>query len=327
MRVGGRLGALAAIFAAVYAAACAPTVAAPPVRAGGASASATAVVAFPPLLGFGGPAERLRAARRMGDGLIEATGGHVILAEELPGRAPEIMAEGIRALGEDPRTTLTFSPSAVRTERLENIGLAGGAGAANAVRRFADYTVRVEVRRVDGPAVIGTVETFGSALANSPEVDGSGQPQGLQRAMDVAVREALARFAPRLVPARVPLPVFAELPAGLEQVPRSGAPALVERLRRLTALYPELSPDDLAKLATSRARVLVVKPGRLAALGVESGDLLGGMGGKTLGSRAALARSLARGDAPALSIERAGGRFLVGQPVKSPAPTPAHESP
>jgi hypothetical protein len=231
------------------------------------------------------------------------------------------MVEGLRALGEEPQTTLTFSLSALRAERLENIGLMGS-GAAQAVRRYADYTVRLEVRRVDGPAVIGTVQTFGSALASAPELDASGQPQGLQRAIHVAVRDALSRFAPRLVPAAAPFPFLAEVPAGLEQGLQSGAPALVERLRRLVALYPELTPDDLAKLATSRARFLVVKPGRLAAVGIQPGDLLATVGGKELGSRAALVRHLARGDTPPLSVERVGGRFLVGQPMK--VPTPAH---
>jgi len=302
--------------ACLFVAACASTVATSPPTPGPGPARITAIVVFPPLLGFGGPAERLRAARRMGDGLIEATGGHAIFAEELPGRSPATMAEGLRALGEDPLTTLTFSVSALRTERLESIGMVG---AAQVVRRYADYTVRLEIRQVAAAEVIGRVETFGSALANAPEVDAKGKPQGLQGAIDIAVRDGLARFAPHLKPG-APFPTVAEIPAELEQHAGSGAPALVERLRRLVALYPELTLDQLSQLATGRARFLIIKPGRLAALGVQAGDLLDGVSGHVLGSRAALARSLARGEVPAFSVERAGGRFLVGRGAKVAAP-------
>src|SRR5438552_7995995 len=62
----------------------------------------TAVVALPPRLGFGHAVDQRRAARRMGDALIEATGGHAILADELPRLDPELLADGVRALGEDP---------------------------------------------------------------------------------------------------------------------------------------------------------------------------------------------------------------------------------
>jgi hypothetical protein len=113
---------------------------------------------------------------------------------------------------------------------------------------------------------------------------------------------------------------LAEPGHGLEEHPRSGAPALVERLRRLVALYPELTPDELSKLATGRARFLIIKPGRLAALGVEAGDLLDGVAGHALGSRAALARSLARGEVPPFSVERPGGVSWSGAASRSPRP-------
>lgn len=294
---------------------CASTAGAPPATPARRPAEITAIVIFPPLLGFGGPAERLRAARRTEDALIEATGGHAIFAEELEGRSPEAMVPGLRALGEDPQTTLTFSVSVVRSERLDSIGLAGTA-TAKVVRRYADFTVRLEVRRVPSAEVIGRIETFASALASAPELDSNGKPQGLQKAIDIAVHDALARFAPHLKPG-APFPALAEIPAELEQQhASSGAPALVERLRRLVALYPELTLDELSKLATGRARFLIIRPGRLASVGVQAGDLLNGVAGKPLGSRAALSRSLARGEVPPFSVERAGGHFLVGRDVK-----------
>ncbi|HEX2661043.1 MAG TPA: hypothetical protein VHU40_22340, partial [Polyangia bacterium] len=293
---------------------CASTAGSPPVTPPRRPAEITAIVVFPPLLGFGGPAERLRAARRTEDALVEATGGHAIFAEELEGRSPEVMVPGVRALGEDPQTTLTFSVSVVRSERLDSIGLAGSA-TAKVVRRYADFTVRLEVRRLSSSDVLGRVETFASALASAPELDASGKPQGLQKAIDIAVHDALARFAPRLKPG-APFPALAEIPAELEQHAGSGAPALVERLRRLVALYPELTLDELSKLATGRARFLIIRPGRLAAVGVQPGDLLNGVAGKPLGSRAALSRSLARGEVPPFSVERAGEHFLVGRDVK-----------
>ena len=317
--VNSAISAISAISGCLLVAGCAAT-AVPPVAAGQPRVRATEIVVFPPLLGFGGPAERLRAARRTEDGLIEATGGHAIFAEELEGRSPEVMIPGLRALGEDPQTALTFSVSAVRTERLESIGMVGAA-TASVVRRYADYTVRLEVRRVASTDVIGQVETFGSALVSAPEVDAKGQPQGLQKAIDVAVHDALARFAPHLKPG-APFPALAEIPAELEHHARSGAPALVERLRRLLAIYPELTLDELSKLATGHARFLIIRPGRLASVGVQAGDLLDGVAGHALGSRAALARSLARGEVPPFSVERPSGRFLVGRDVKLAAPAP-----
>ncbi|HMC93494.1 MAG TPA: hypothetical protein VKO16_01860, partial [Polyangia bacterium] len=56
---------------------------------------------------------------------------------------------------------------------------------------------------------------------------------------------------------------------------------------------------------------LVVAPGALAALGLARGDLLGVPGGQTAASRAALARAVARGQKPALAVERAGQRYIL----------------
>jgi hypothetical protein len=269
-----------------------------------------AVVALPPKLGFGRAVEQRRAARRTGDALIEATGGHAILAEELGRTDPELIADEIRRLGEDPTQTLTFSVTAARGERVEAVG--GVGGGARPVRRYMDYVVRLDVRRADQRDVIGSIETCATAFANGPEVDGEGKPVGLQKAINEAMANALKTFAPQLVPS-APFPKVVEVPQRADDSIGGGALAAIDKLRKLEALYPELSTDDLAALASSRARFLIVSPGRLASVGLARGDLVSGMGGQTLGSRGALARTLARGDVPAMTVDRIGGRFLVGQ--------------
>ena len=271
-----------------------------------------AVVALPPRLGFGRGADQRRAARRTGDLLIQATGGHAILAEELRSTDPELIADSVRAMGEDPRRTLTFAVIASRQDRVETAGLPTPGARFRPVRRFSDFTVRLDVRCTDRPEVIGSVEAFATAFTNGPEIDDAGKPMGLQRAIADAIDGALKRFAPGLV-ATTPFPTIVETPLRTDSTTFSGALAAVDRLRRLQVLYPERSSDDLATLASSNARFLIVEPGRLASVGVAAGDLVSELGGRTLGSRAALARTLARGDVPAMSIDRAGGRFLVGQ--------------
>jgi hypothetical protein len=268
----------------------------------------SAVLSLPPRLSFGRIGDQRRVARRTGDTLIQATGGHAILSEELPSADPELIADGLRALGEDPQHTLTFSVIAARAERAEGSAMGGG----RMVRRFADYVVRLDVRRGDLPDVLGSIETFATAFANAPEIDAQGQPVGLQHAIDQAIRQALTSFAPRLVPG-APFPTVVEVPARREGSDIGGALAAVDKLRKLQVLYPELSAEELASLASSSARFLIINPGRLGALGLAPGDLVSGMGGQNLGGRAALARTLARGDTPAMSIDRSGGRFLIGQ--------------
>lgn len=271
-----------------------------------------AVVSLPPRLGYGRATQQRRAARRTGDTLIEATGGHAILAEELQSTDPELIADGVRSLGEDPTKTLTFSIIASRVERIEAAGGPQMASRVRLVRRTADYTVRLDVRRADHSEVVGSIETFASSDANAPEVDSDGHPLGLQQAIDEAIHEALKHFAPNLV-AGASLPTVIEVPARNEEAAMGGALAAVDKLRKLQWLYPEQSPNDLAALASSNAKIMIVKPGRLASLGLAAGDLVSGMGGQSIGSRAALARALVRGATPALSIDRGGGRFLVGQ--------------
>jgi hypothetical protein len=271
----------------------------------------TAVVALNPKLGFGRAVEQHRTARRTGDTLIEVTGGHAILAEELSGSDPELIADGVRSLGENPEQTLTFSVTGAREERTEAVSVVTS-GSRRSVRRYVDYMVRLDVRRSDSADILGSVETFATCFANEPEIDARGQPRGLQKAIDDAIRAALKSFAPHLI-ASAPFPTLAEVPAQNDEAMQGGALADVDKLRKLQVLYPELTPDDLAALASSNARFLVIKPGRLAVLGLTTGDLLSGTGGRTLGSRAALARTLARGDTPAMSVDRVGKRFLVGQ--------------
>ncbi|MEP6653461.1 MAG: hypothetical protein ABJA82_08895 [Myxococcales bacterium] len=274
----------------------------------------TGVLAMPPRLSFGRLGDQRRTARRTGDTLIEATGGHAILSDELPSPDPELIADGLRSLGEDPQQTLTFSVIAARNERAEGSSVGG----VVRVHRYADYVVRLDVRRADSPDVLGSIETFATAYARAPEVDDKGQPVGLQQAIDQAVHQALTSFAPKLL-ASTPFATIVEVPVRSEGSSITGALAAIDKLRRLQVLYPEQTAEELASLASSNARLMIMKPGRLAALGLLPGDLVSGMGGQTLGGRAAFARTLARGDTPALSIDRGGARFLIGQTLVAKA--------
>ncbi len=275
-------------------------------------AQIAAVVSLPPRLGFGKAADQRRVARRTGDTLIDATGGHAILPEELPSTDPLLIADGLRALGEDPAHTLTFSVIAARADRIERIAVSSSSGGVRPTHRFSDYTVRLDVRLADRPDILGSIETFATAFTNAPEIDSQGRAVGLQVAIDEAISAALRAFAPHLK-AGAPFPSVVEVSARSEASALSGALAAVDKLRRLQVLYPELSSEDLAALASSNAHFLIVKAGRLASLGLAPGDLVSGMGGQKLGGRAAFARTLARGNIPAMSVDRAGGRFLIGQ--------------
>jgi hypothetical protein len=279
------------------------------------------VIALSPVITFGKPADHPRAERRMGDALIEASGGHAILAEELP-PGPASLDDGalsaaVRALGEDPARALTFAVTASRSDRSEALELGGTRRSSRAVRRYHDYTVRIEVRRCEGGrAVLGTVETFASAMAGEPELDARGRPRGLQIAIGEALAKALRAYAPDLDRGE-PFPKVIEAPAlpPSERGRRVGTRAALERLKKIQAIYPEASTDDLASLSSSRARLLVLEPGRLAALGLQRGDLVSGTGAQPLGGGASLARALARGETPALGIDRGRTHFVLGRPV------------
>jgi len=279
------------------------------------------VIALPAVITFGKAADHPRAERRMGDALIEASGGHAILADELPQplASPDKAAlpAAVRALGEDPARALTFTITAGRSDRAEALELGGTRRSNRAVRRYHDYTVRLEVRRCEGgPAALGTVETFASAMAGEPELDARGRPRGLQIAVEEALAKALRAYAPDLARGE-PFPKVIEAPGSpaTERGRRAGTRAALERLKKIQALYPEASTDDLASLSSSRARFLVLEPGRLATLGLQRGDLVSGTGTQPLGSRAALARALARGETPALGIDRGRTHFVLGRPV------------
>ena len=287
----------------------------------GLSEGIETVVMLPPRLGFGKLAEQRRAGRRVGDFLIEATGGHAILAEELPGTDPELVTAGIRAVGEDPRHTLVFSILAARENRAESNAIPGMRGTAP-VRRYSDFTVHLDVRGGETNEILGSVETYSTVYTNAPEIDPRGGPLGLAQAAREAIVEAIRRFAPRLVQAAraARFATLAELPSRAGADSASGPTSAMDRLRKLRILYPEVAETDLAALASSNARFVVIGAGSRCALGLEPHDLVTGTGGRNLGSRAAFARMLARGDTPALRIDRAGSRFLIGQTMVARAP-------
>jgi hypothetical protein len=273
-----------------------------------------AVVVLPPRLGFGKLVEQRRAGRRVADFVIEATGGHAILADELPGADPELVTAGIRAMGEEPKRTVVFAMIAARENRAESNAIPGARRAAP-IRRYADFTVRLDVRSGETNETIGSVETYSSVYASAPEVDPQGRPLGLAQAAKEAVTEAIRKFAPHLAQPAGP-PRFATLVESPPRVSAATPPVKLsasDRLRKLRALYPEVPERDLTALANSQARFLVIAAGTRSAMGLEPHDLVSGTGGKSLGSRAAFARALARGDTPAISVERGGNRFLVGQ--------------
>lgn len=287
------------------------------------------IVVLPARLGFGKLADQRRAGRYMGDFLIEATAGHAVLPEELPGTDPELIPAGLTALGEDPARAVTFSITAARSNRIEASDLPGR-GNGQAVRHYSDYTVRLDVRSAATSALVGSVETYASAYANAPERDARGRPLGLAQAAEEAVRAAMRRFTPRLVQPTRPrqFGTLVEIPR-----PRRGATSRggaadrngggrdepgplvssADRLHRLQVLYPEVPEADLGRLVGSGARLLVLDPGRLRAFGIEKGDLVRGAGSQELASRAALARALARGEVPFISIDRPSGHFLLAR--------------
>jgi hypothetical protein len=100
-------------------------------------------------------------------------------------------------------------------------------------------------------------------------------------------------------------------PPLIAEVPAAAAGAPLARMQAVSELYPELSVDQIQRLAGSRERFMVVRPGALAALGLAAGDLLAAPAGESLASRAALARRLARGGRVKLIVERAGQRYLL----------------
>ncbi len=297
-----RLGARAVVAAVAWASGCSSTIDELPAAETLAPRIVT-VVGLPLSIGWGGPVQLRRVQRRASDSLIAATGGRAVIAEELTtGEGDAQVAAALRALGEDPALALTFAIGVTLGGRQVS-GIAPISGFIVGKNLVVDYHARIEIRHLGAADVIGAVETVATGAPNEPEVALNGDKHAAMEAIDSAIEKAVARFAPRLVsPARgsrvVEVPVAASKTAAL-------------RLAALGELYPELSLDEMQTLAQSRERFLVLVPGELATLGLARGDLLGVPGGQTAASRAALARAVARGQKPALAIERAGQRYIL----------------
>ncbi len=261
------------------------------------------VVGLPMSIGWGGPTELRRIQRRTSDSLIAATGGHAVIAEELVTGEDDAQVEAaLRALGEDPALALSFSIGVTLGGRQVN-GVSAIPGFIVGKNLVVDYHARLEVRHLGAGDVIGAVETVATGAPNEPEVAANGDKHAAMQAIDSAIEKAIRTFAPRLVsPTRATLIV---------EVPFGASGSAAQRLAALGDLYPELSFDDMQALAQSRERLLVKVPGDLAALGIACGDLVGVPGGQTAASRAALARAVARGQKPALAIERGGQRYIL----------------
>jgi hypothetical protein len=170
-------------------------------------------------------------------------------------------------------------------------------------RLVVDYHAHIDVRQLGSREIIGSVETIASGAPNEPEVGPDGEKHAVMEAIDAALEKAIATFAPRLA--------MHASGAAIVEIPPEAAASVTRRLTALGTLYPELSLDEMEALAKSRERFLVRDPGALAALGIARGDLLGIPGGLTAATRAALARAIARGQRPALAVERGGQRYVL----------------
>ncbi len=301
LRMAGRSFVVA--LALAFAAGCAATVEVRPAAEALAPTIAT-VVGLPLSIGWGSDAELRRIQRRTSDSLIDATGGHAVIAEELvTGEDDVAVAGALKALGEDPAHALTFTMSVAMGGRMTN-GVSAIPGFIVGKRLVVDYHAHVDVRLLGTREIIGSVETIASGAPNEPEVGPDGEKHAAMEAIDAALEKAIATFAPRLVSE-------GRGATSIVEVPPEAAGDVTRRLTALGALYPEISLDEMQALAQSRERFLVLAPGPLRALGIARGDLLGVPGGTTAASRAALARALAHGLRPALAVERGGQRYVL----------------
>jgi hypothetical protein len=288
--------------ATLSAAGCGTTVDMHPAAASLGPAIST-VVGLPVSLGWGGPSDLRRIQRRTSDALIDASGGHAAIAEELTvGEDDAAIASALRALGEDPGHALSFAVSESTGGRVVT-GVSAIPGFIAGKQMIVDFKVHLEVRQVGSPELLGSVDTVASGRPNEPEIGPDGEKRAPIRAIAEAIEKALAKFAPALVPM--------EQPAVLVEVPAEAAVSLSGRLKALGELYPELSTEDMQLLAQNRERFLVRDPGYLTALGVARGDLLGVPGRESAATRAALARAVARHRKPLLAIQRAGQRYVI----------------
>jgi hypothetical protein len=296
-------GALALVcaVAAVSALACGTTVEVQPAGRAFAPTIAT-IVEMPPAIDWTGAGAQQRVQRLAADSLIEVTGGRAVIADELPGTSEADVQAALRALGEDAANALTFSISVGLGRRL----VAGAnpiASFQRAKRLMTEYVVRVEVRHVGAPDVIGTVEAIETGPVNESE-SARGEKPSVAVAIDAAIDDAVSTFAPRIYTPRRPTLVV--------EVPPAASDNLMRKLEILQQLYPELTLAEKQTLAESRERFLVLEPGHLAKLGLVAGDLLGVPGGETRATRAALARAVARGGKPLVAVVRGGQRYILG---------------
>jgi hypothetical protein len=260
------------------------------------------IVAMPTSLEWDSMADQRRLQRRTGDALLELTGGRAVVAEELRGQDDDYLTKALQAIGEDPARAVTFSLRVGAGRRVVNN--ASPISTFRPTRRMVvDFSAHIEVRRVGAGDVIGTVDVVAAGNANEPEIGPDGERQGPLEAIDLALEKAVRAFAPALF----------TIPRGtlIVEVPVAAAGELTARLQAVQELYPELSEAELEQLGSSRERFLVVRPGGLAGLGIAKGDLLGVPGEETLASRAALARAVARGQWPLLTVNRGGQRYLT----------------
>ena len=293
--------ALVPALGAVSASACGTTVEVQPAGRAFAPTIAT-IVEMPPAIDWTGPGAQQRVQRLAADSLIEVTGGRVVIADELPGTSEADVQAALRALGEDAANALTFSISVGLGRRL----VAGAnpiASFQRAKRLMTEYVVRVEVRHVGAPDVIGAVEAIETGPVNESE-SGRGEKPSVAVAIDAAIDDAVSTFAPRIHTPRRPTLVV--------EVPPAATDNLARKLEVLQQLYPELTIAELQTLSESRERFLVLEPGHLAKLGLVAGDLLGVPGGETRATRAALARAVARGGKPLVAVLRGGQRYILG---------------
>lgn len=293
--------ALVCAVAAVSPLACGTTVEVQPAGRAFAPTIAT-IVEMPPAIDWTGAGAQQRVQRLAADSLIEVTGGRVVIADELPGTSEADVQAALRALGEDGAKALTFSISVGLGRRL----VAGAnpiASFQRAKRLMTEYVVRVEVRHVGAPDVIGAVEAIETGPVNESE-SARGEKPSVAVAIDAAIDDAVSTFAPRIYTPRRPTLVV--------EVPPAAGDSLMRKLEILQQLYPELTLAEKQTLAESRERFLVLEPGHLAKLGLVAGDLLGVPGGETRATRAALARAIARGGKPLVAVVRGGQRYILG---------------
>jgi hypothetical protein len=293
---------LVAVVPLLLAAGCGATIDVGP-TARALAPAVTTVVALPTSVDWGGPGDQRRLQRRVGDRLLELTGGRAVIAEELVrGDDDASVRDALRVLGEDAASAVSFSIRIGIGKRLVNN--ANPISSFQATRRLVvEFSARLEVRHLGSSEVIGSVEAVSSGPANEPEVGSDGRRAGPLLAIDEVLEAAVRAFAPRL--ASPPRPTL------VVEVPVAAAGDVVKRLAALAELYPELPAEDMQRLAESRERFLVVAAGPLAAIGLRPGDRLGVPGGQSAASHAALARAVARGRKPLLAIDRGGQHYLL----------------